>query len=308
MTPLPEPKEENAFLPPVSAGNFRRKTFSILDGFSLFFSSLAAGGLVSLFLTSFLVLATCTLGWSKWIPDKALFFVLPVLLLLATGFFFRVIRRQEKKGSGKELPCTKRRGTSFLLWGTPAFLLITGGLVISFHTESDLWLLPGLFLFIAVLLLSLFLPFVMEARNDGRRVFSFLAALGVFFFTGLVLGRTGHALEYEGEDVSGIPKLSSGQKKLFFPPNAKKIKLSGTTMAFQYTCTLEEKDFLAFQKENSYSFKTETDFRLLHEADGSCRECDSPRQTFSNRRRDGGGASFTYIPGEKKFYGSWSHH
>ena len=280
-----------------------KRFYSFLEKFSTYFAALGGGCLMGAVLSSHFVLFITGKKLDRILPKwlctmiAVCIFIAPIIVFLFVAFRF------EKKLKDPENCPQKRKSRSgtFFLLGTPAFLLITGGLFASFHLESDLLLLPGLFLFLFILFYSIFRPVESDIRRGNIKVFSFLFSFGLFFICGLILGRTGQDLSYTGNDISAIKKLSKHQKKICFPPNATNIRLSGTTMTFEYTCHVKEKDFLAYMAKSSFEFKKITEQKKFDKTPVPYYEC-------VNRGKNGGGWTFRYTVPEEKFFGAYSHH
>lgn len=282
---------------------FEKKLCTFLEKFSTYFAALGSGINLGGVLASFFALLVGRLKWDKLLPTwfctliAVILFLAPLLFLLIAAY--KLEKKLKMQGISTVQGKKSRSGTFFLL-GTPAFLLITGGVFISFHLENAFLLLPGLFLFLFILFLSLFRPFEMDMRRGYIKGFSFVFSLGIFLISALILGRTGKEISYTGNNVNAIKRLSPHQKKICFPQNAKNIKLTGSTMSFEYTCIVEEKDF--------YKYKAASTFEFKKEEKSTIRTVKAPYYISNNRHKNGGGFTFIYSLPEKKFFGSYSHH
>ena len=203
-----------------------------------------------------------------------------------------------------DLP-SERNETSRLqsctLWLCSAFLTAFLSLVAAWYWESDLFLF-GFCAIPASLTAGLVFPFRKHAKGDFSGILGFGAAFLIFFVGGLILGRTPRDISYAGDHPEKIPFLSDYQKKQFFPPHAKDIRLTGTTMACDWTCTVSERDFDEYRKrDRAPAF-------LKNAAVPGSEKWSKPYYFYNRRRGDGGGLTLRYSVPEQKFYGYYSHH
>ena len=280
-----------------------KRFYSFLEKFSTYFAALGGGCLMGAVLSALFTLFITGKKLDKVFPEyfytliAVCIFIAPIIVFLFVAFRF-----EKKLKNSENCPQVRksRLGTFFLL-GTPAFLLITAGIFAASSLENDLLLLPGLFLFLFILFYSIFRPVESDIRRGNIKAFSFIFAFGLFFISSIILGRTGDILSYTGNNAAEIKKLSSRQKEICFPPNATKIRLSGTTMSFEYSCHVKEKDFLSYMAKSSFEFKKITEQKNFDKTPVPYYEC-------VNRRKDGGGWTFRYTVPEEKFFGAYSHH
>ncbi|MBO5760115.1 MAG: hypothetical protein J6S53_01075 [Lentisphaeria bacterium] len=280
-----------------------KKIHSFLEQFTTYVAAVGGGCYMGAVLSALFTLFITGKKLDKVLPEylctliAVCIFIIPIIVFLFIAFRFE----KKLKNTENSPQVRKSRLGTFFLLGTPAFLLITAGFFAAFSLENDLLLLPGLFLFLFILFYSIFRPVESDIRRGNIKAFSFLFSLGLFFICGLILGRTGDVLSYTGNNAAEIKKLSSRQKEICFPPNATKIRLSGTTMSFEYSCHVKEKDFLSYMAKSSFEFKKITEQKKFDKNPVPYYEC-------VNRGKDGGGWSFRYIVPEKKFFGAYSNH
>ena len=189
---------------------------------------------------------------------------------------------------------------SCTLWLCAAFLTAILSLTGAWYWESDLFLF-GFCAIPAALTAGLVFPFRKHAKGDFTGILGFGAAFLIFFAGGLILGITPRDISYAGDHPENIPHLSDYQKKQFFPPNAKDIRLTGTTMACKWTCNVSERDFEAYRKQCRYPL-----VQKGKAADSA--KCAAPYYEYSHMKNNGGGLCLRYSIPEQKFYGSYSHH
>lgn len=280
-----------------------KKIHSFLEQFTTYVASVGGGCYMGAVLSTLFALFITGKKLNKVLPEylctliAVCIFIAPIIVFLFIAFRFE----KKLKNTENSPQVRKSRLGTFFLLGTPAFLLITAGFFAAFSLENDLLLLPGLFLFLFILFYSIFHPVESDVRRGHIKAFSFIFAFGLFFISSIILGRTGREISYTGNNAAEIKKLSSRQKEICFPPNATKIRLSGTTGSFEYSCHVKEKDFLSYMAKSSFEFKKITEQKNFDKTP-------VPYYEYINRRTNGGGWSFRYIVPEEKFFDAYSHH
>ena len=238
-----------------------KRIHSFLEQFSTYTAAIGGGCYMGAILSTLFALFITGKKLDKVLPEYLCTFIAVCIFIIPVIIFLFVAFRFEKKLKNTENSPQVRKsrlGTFFLL-GTPAFLLITAGFFAAFSLENDLLLLPGLFLFLFILFYSIFHPVESDIRRGNIKAFSFIFAFGLFFISSIILGRTGQEISYTGNNAAEIKKLSVRQKEICFPPNATKIRLSGTTASFEYSCHVKEKDFLSYMAKSSFKFRKVTE-------------------------------------------------
>lgn len=280
-----------------------KKIHFFLEQFTTYVAAFGGGCYMGAVLSALFTLFIAGKKLDKVFPEY-LYTLIAVCIFIAPiiVFLFVAFRFEKKLKNSENCPQVRksRLGTFFLL-GTPAFLLITAGIFAANSLENDLLLLPGLFLFLFILFYSIFRPVESDIRRGNIKAFSFIFAFGLFFISSIISGRIGQEISYTGNDISAIKKLSVRQKEICFPPTATKIRLSGTTSSFEYSCHVKEKDFLSYMAKSSFEFKKITEQKNFDKNPVPYYEC-------INRRKNGGGWTFRYTVPEEKFFGAYSHH
>ena len=280
-----------------------KKIHSFLEEFTTYVASVGGGCYMGAVLSTLFAFFITGKKLNKVLPEylctliAVCIFIAPIIVFLFIAFRFE----KKLKNTENSPQVRKSRLGTFFLLGTPAFLLITAGFFAAFSLENDLLLLPGLFLFLFILFYSIFHPVESDVRRGHIKAFSFIFAFGLFCISSVILGRTGREISYTGNNAAEIKKLSTRQKEICFPPNATKIRLSGTTASFEYSCHVKEKDFLSYMAKSSFEFKKITEQKNFDKNPVPYYEC-------VNRRGNGGGWTFRYTVPEEKFFGAYSHH
>lgn len=280
-----------------------KKIHSFLEQFTTYVAAASGGCYMGAVLSTLFTLFITGKKLDKVFPEylytliAVCIFIAPIIVFLFVAFRFE----KKLKNTENSPQVRKSRLGTFFLLGTPAFLLITAGIFAANSLENDLLLLPGLFLFLFILFYSIFRPVESDIRRGNIKAFSFIFAFGLFFISSIILGRTGQEISYTGNDITAIKKLSVRQKEICFPPNATKIRLSGTTGSFEYSCHVKEKDFLSYMAKSSFEFKKITEQKKFDKTPVPYYEC-------INGRKNGGGWTFRYTVPEEKFFGAYSHH
>lgn len=204
------------------------------------------------------------------------------------------------RSASKEPPERKpSRFQSLALWGIVSLLGMILSLYLGWVWESEALNLVFLVFPVIGLVLALWKPF---REHRAELPVQLLACGGMFWalmLFGFILSRMGKPLEYQGDNAQEIPHLSNWQKTAYFPKNASNISVHGSTIGFQWECTVPEADFLEFAKQWEFEKVTEP------------RTGDSmqpPYYFYERRAGNGGGVTLQYSPAEQKMTGFYSHH
>ena len=273
--------------------------YTSLNVTALAVALLSLCGTASVFVMSFLIMALVAL---VYVPDS---FIMAIgaasfCVLLAAGVLLA-----RKCGRGK-LVCEteKSRGQSFLLWETPAFLLLSLLFFLSWRTDLDWPLVAGLCLPVAALALALAFPFP-RCRNGfwtAVRIFGFIGALGAFLLVGLILGRAGKEVSYFGNDPTAFPPAVRWIGKTYVPAGASEIRLEGRSTACRWSCRVPEKDFQKFRAKSAF------EFTLVEKPRDAYDKGPFPYWFYENRHGDGGGVTLRYEVGSQTLTGWYAHH
>ena len=281
----------------------RNILYIILNSIALGIAVLGLSGIAALTVGSVLVLGLVMLKLDKYIPDPLVWSFLFILfgVILAGG-----ISLAWKHGRHKLVQEEKKaREQSILLWETPAFLLFFLLFYIAWETDHDWPLLIGLGLPPLALIIALIFPF--RQCRDGFwaavQILGFLSAFSVFFWGGLILGRCGKDVSYQGNDPAKFPRsvLWIGEK--YIPEGASDIRLNGSSTACDWSCRVSEKDFLKFKNKSGG-----IEFKKYEKPENAFDKGPFPYYIYVNRRRDGGGVTLRYEVKTGKMTGSYSHH
>ena len=225
-------------------------------------------------------------------------FILVFAVLCAV--FFEFARRSLLKTDTVMEDSPRSRLQSVGLWLVPGFLAGLVFFALAWYHERDVFLLGLPAALILAAAAGVVFPFKRHRNTPvfgcAGPVFAFL----LFCIGAVLIGRTGQPVDYTGDSPAEIPHLTSRQRENYFPAGASEIRVSGTTVAFEWTCRLTEKDFLGYAKKGRFSFrKVERSERFGVAA---------PYYEYSSRRPDGGGLTLRYSVPEKKFYGFYADH
>lgn len=210
------------------------------------------------------------------------------------------------RSGGKELVFEegKSRGQSFLLWETSAFLLFFLLFLVSFHTDLDWPILIGLCLPIAALIPAAAFPFHSCKSKFWKkiRLYGFLAAVFLWLFGTVLVGRTGKSVSYQGDDPAGLPRSVLWIGKTLIPAGASGIDLQGSSTSCSWTCQVSEQDFLKFKSKFPF------DFLKVEKPRDITDKGPFPYYWYENRRSDGGGVTLRYDAVNRTITGSCSYY
>ena len=281
----------------------RNFLYLVLNSAALGIAVLVISGFAALMVGSVLVLSLVMLKLDKYIPDPLVWSFLFILfgVMLAGGIYLAWKHGRHKL----VLEEKKSRGQSILLWETPAFLLFFLLLCISWATELDWPCLIGLGLLPLALIIALIFPFrhCRDGFWDAVRILGFLSAFSVIVWGGMILGRSGKDVSYQGNDPAGFPRsvLWIGEK--YIPEGASDIRLNGSSTACDWSCRVSEKDFLKFKAKSGG-----IEFKKYEKPENVFDKGPFPYYIYVNRRSDGGGITLRYNVKTGKMTGSYSHH
>ena len=233
-------------------------------------------------------------------PASSEIAVFVLVFAVLSAVLFEVGRRSLLKTDTVVEDALRSRLQSAGMWLVPGFLAGLFFLALAWYYERDVFLLGLPAVLILAAAAGVVFPF---RRHRNTPVFGCagpLFAFLLFCIGAMLLGRTGRPLDYTGDCPAEIPHLIPWQRENYFPAGASEIRVRGSTMAFEWTCRLAEKDFLDYAKKGRFSFrKVERSERFGVAA---------PYYEYSSRRPDGGGLTLRYFLPEKKFYGFYAHH
>ena len=210
------------------------------------------------------------------------------------------------RSGGKELVFEeeKSRGQSFLLWETSAFLLFFLLFLVSFHTDLDLPFLIGLCLPVAALIPAAAFPFRSCRSKFWKkiRLCGFLAAVFLWLFGSVLVGRGGKSISSQGGDPAGFPRSVQWIGRAWVPAGASGIDLQGSSTCCSWSCQVSEQDFMKFKAKCPFEFlKVEKPRDIMDKGP-------FPYYLYDNQRLDGGGVVLRYDAVNQKMTGSYSHH
>ena len=218
-----------------------------------------------------------------------------VCILVAASFWTRKLAKNDIASSDEE----KSRFQSLVLWGILSILLMMLSLYLGWLLENDAFALLFFVWPIAALCIAVTRPFRKHSKALAVQAIALGGLFWVLLFFGFMLARMGKTLEYTGDNVQDIPHLSEYQKKIYFPNNASNVTIHGTTAAFDWECSVSEKDFQEFAK--MWEFQKITEARQFD-------KFKVPYYYYNWRAGDGGGVTMHYLPDEQKLLCSYSHH
>ena len=274
----------------------------VLHLFALIAAAVGIAAFVTLAVISSLVMLAMALPFARHIPDAAL---IPVGIAAWCIVFGACLFAAWKFGRHTLVfEETKSRGESFLLWETVAFLLFSLLFFAAYLTDRGWPVMVGAALPLLALIAALVFPF-RRCRGgvwQAVRWIGAIVAFQIFFFGGLICGRTGKPVSYHGNDPADLPRSVRWIGRKYIPAGASDIELNGSSTACRWSCRVSEADFLKFKARCSFEFVKVTSPRDFMDTGPF------PYYFYENRHRDGGGITLRYEVENQQMTGFFSHH